>query len=54
MAQPTLQRKVLHVQSIGMKVTRNKRIIFKRAFIIHIYGLHYYRGKLTKLFSEYR
>jgi uncharacterized membrane protein len=36
-----------------MKGIQNKIIISQKAFIIHIYGLHYYKRKLSKLFSEY-
>jgi hypothetical protein len=30
-----------------MKGTQNKTIISQKAFIIHIYGLHHYKGKLS-------
>jgi hypothetical protein len=36
-----------------MKVIQNKIIISQKAFIIHIYGLHHYKGKLSFFFSEY-
>jgi hypothetical protein len=36
-----------------MKGIQNKIIISQKAFIIHIYGLHHYKGKLSKFFSEY-
>jgi hypothetical protein len=36
-----------------MKDTQNKIIISQKAFTIHIYGLHHYKGKISKYFSEY-
>jgi hypothetical protein len=36
-----------------MKGIQNKIIISQKACIIHIYGLHHYKGKLSKFFSEY-
>jgi hypothetical protein len=36
------------VQSVRMKGIQNKIIISQKAFIIHIYGLHHYKGKLSK------
>jgi hypothetical protein len=36
-----------------MKGTQNEIIISENAFIIHIYGLHHYKGKLSKFFPEY-
>jgi hypothetical protein len=36
-----------------MKSIRNKLIISQKEFIIHIYDLHNYKGKLTKFFPEY-
>jgi hypothetical protein len=36
-----------------MKGIQNKIIISQKAFIIHIFGLHHYKEKLSELFSEY-
>jgi hypothetical protein len=36
-----------------MKGIQNKIIISQKAFIIHIYGLHHYKGKLSEFLSEY-
>jgi hypothetical protein len=36
-----------------MKGIQNKIIISQKTFIIHIYGLHHYKGKLSKFFSVY-
>jgi hypothetical protein len=36
-----------------MKGIQNKIIISRKEFIIHIYGLHHYKGKLSKLSSEH-
>jgi hypothetical protein len=41
------------VQGVRVKGIQNKIIISKKAFIIHIYGLHHYNGKLSKFFFEY-
>jgi hypothetical protein len=41
------------LQGVMMKGIRNKTIISQKAFIIRIYGLHHYKRKLSKLFSEY-
>jgi hypothetical protein len=38
------------IQDVLMKGIQNKIIIFQKAFIIHIYGLRYYKGKLTNFF----
>jgi hypothetical protein len=32
---------------------KNKTIISQKAFILHIYGLHHYKGKLSKFFWVY-
>jgi hypothetical protein len=42
-----LQRQI---QSVWMKGTQNKVIISQKEFIIHIYGLHHYKGNLTESF----
>jgi hypothetical protein len=36
-----------------MKGIQNKIIISQEAFVIHIYGLLCYKGKLSEFFSEY-
>jgi hypothetical protein len=36
-----------------MKGIQNKVIISQKAFIIHIYELHNYKRKLSKVFSQY-
>jgi hypothetical protein len=41
------------IKGVRMKVIQNKIIITQKAFIIHIYGLHHYKGKLSKNFSAY-
>jgi hypothetical protein len=41
------------MQGVQMKVIQNKIIISQKAFIIYIYGLHHYKGKPSKLFSEH-
>jgi hypothetical protein len=38
------------VQDVRMKGIQNKIIISQKAFIIHIYELHHYKGKLSKFF----
>jgi hypothetical protein len=38
------------IQGARMKGVQNKIIISQKAFTIHIYGLHYYKGKLSKFF----
>jgi hypothetical protein len=38
------------IQSVRMKGIQNKIIISQKAFIIHINGLHHYKGKLLKFF----
>jgi hypothetical protein len=45
---------VSRVQAVRMKGIQNIILISQKAFIIHIYGLHNYKGKLSKVFfSEY-
>jgi hypothetical protein len=44
---------ISEVQDVQMKCIQNKIITSQKAFIIHIYGLHHYKGKLLKFFSEY-
>jgi hypothetical protein len=41
------------IQNARRKGIQNKIIISQKAFIIHIYELHHYKGKLSKFFSEY-
>jgi hypothetical protein len=41
------------VLGVQMKGLQNKLIISQKAFIIHIYGLHHYKGQLLQLFSDY-
>jgi hypothetical protein len=41
------------IQSVRMKGVQNKIIISQKAFSIHIYGLHLYKGKLSKFFWVY-
>jgi hypothetical protein len=36
-----------------MKAIQNKIIISQKTFIIHVYQLHPYKGKLSKFSSEY-
>jgi hypothetical protein len=43
----------LILQAVRMKGIQNKIIISQKAFIIHIYGLHHYKGKLSKFISDY-
>jgi tRNA(Phe) wybutosine-synthesizing methylase Tyw3 len=40
------------VQDVWMKGIQNKISVSQKAFIIHIYGLHHYKGKLSKFFSQ--
>jgi hypothetical protein len=40
-------------QDVRMKDIQNEIIIANNTFIIHIYGLHHYKGKLSKFSSEY-
>jgi hypothetical protein len=41
------------LQGVWMKGIKNKIIISQKPCIIHIYGLHHYKGKLSKFFSDY-
>jgi hypothetical protein len=36
-----------------MNGIENKIIISQKAFMIHIYGIHHYKGKLSKFSSDY-
>jgi hypothetical protein len=36
-----------------MKGIQNKIIIYQKPFIVHIYELHHYKGKLSKFSSKY-
>jgi hypothetical protein len=38
------------MQSVRMKSIQNKIIISQKEFIIHIYELHHYKEKLSKLY----
>jgi hypothetical protein len=38
------------VQDVQIKSIQNKIIISQKAFTIHIYGLHHYKGKPSQLF----
>jgi hypothetical protein len=40
-------------QVVQMKGIQNKIIISQKAFITHIYGLHHYKAKSSKIFSEH-
>jgi hypothetical protein len=42
-----------HIQSAWMRGIQNKIIISQKAFIIYIYRLHHYKGKLSKFSCEY-
>jgi hypothetical protein len=42
-----------HIQAVLKKGIQNKIIISRKTFIMHIYGLHHYKGKLSKIFSGY-
>jgi hypothetical protein len=44
--------KMFVLYSVWMKCIQNKIIISQKAFIIHIYGLHHYKGKLSKFHSQ--
>jgi hypothetical protein len=40
----------IHIQNVWMKGIQNKIIVSQIAFIIYIYGLHHYKGKLSEFF----
>jgi orotate phosphoribosyltransferase len=46
------QCSVKYIQGVQMKGIQNKIIISQKAFIIHIYGLHHYKWKLSKFFQS--
>jgi hypothetical protein len=41
------------IENVRMKGIQNKIIMSQKAFIIHIYGLHHYKSKISKFFSDY-
>jgi hypothetical protein len=41
------------LQNVWMKGIQNKIFISQKTIIIHIYGLHHYKGKPSKFVSEY-
>jgi hypothetical protein len=43
----------INLQSVRMKGIQNKIIISQEEFIIHINGLHHYKGKLTIFLCVY-
>jgi hypothetical protein len=41
------------IQGVRMRGIQNKTIISHKAFIIHVYGLYHYKGKVSKFLSVY-
>jgi hypothetical protein len=41
---------VVIIQGVRMKCIKNKIIISQKTCILHIYGLHHYKGQLSKYF----